>query len=78
MNKYLNNQNIVRIIRAIIGASLAIAAYLSGHYVFVGLGILFIVQAIFNVSCCSSGGCNTDNSTENKALYKDQIKNYKK
>lgn len=79
MNKYLKNWTIVRIIRLLIGASLSIAAYFSGHYLFVGLGVWFMIQAFFNVSCCGTAGCDSETpSNSSDTVFKNEIKEYKK
>lgn len=64
-NNILKNWTVLRIVRLVAGAGLAIYAGISGNYLFFILAGLFLIQAILNRSCCgcSSGSCsvNSDN-----------------
>lgn len=71
----LNNWDIIRILRMLIGLVVGGYSIWTGNYFLATLGGLFIIQALFNLSCCGSGGCSTGN--HKKALYKDVIKPYK-
>ena len=46
----------------------------AGDYFLAALGGLFIIQAVFNLSCCGSGGCSV--ASQKKTLYQDVIKPY--
>ncbi len=76
MNKYFKQFNAIRLVRLIMGASLAIAAYFSGHYIFIGIGVWFVIQGLLNLSCCGTTQCSTNETTQN-TVYKDNIKDYK-
>lgn len=77
MSKLLNNWNISRIIRLVLGIGFAIYATIAKEYILYMLAGFFILQAALNVSCCGSGGCNTSNQTDEAQVYKDQIKQLK-
>lgn len=78
MKQLLNNWNIVRFIRFIIGTSFAIYALITTTYILLFIAGLLLMQAIFNISCCGQGNCSpTYKLTEQKEVYKQQIKKYK-
>lgn len=73
MKRLLENWDAVRIIRLILGvAGVAYSIYIQDYFL-MALGGIFILQAAMNWSCCS-GGCSS--SANDKALYKDIVKNY--
>ena len=47
--------------------------YNNDSYVIV-LGMLLLLMALLNWSCCAAGGCNA--SSDKKALYKDFVDPY--
>lgn len=73
-NLLLKNWDFVRILRLLIGLGVGGYAAWAGDYFLATLGGLFIIQALFNLSCCGSGGCSV--APEKKALYQDVIKPY--
>ena len=53
----LNNWSFMRIIRVIGGSYLLVNGIIDQEYVFVGLGILILVQGIMNLGC-SNNSCD--------------------
>ena len=78
MNSLLKNWDVARIIRLVAGIGIAVYAITSKDYMFLWLAGLFLFQAVLNISCCGAGGCATNDKTNQKQVYKDQIKEYKK
>lgn len=73
-NLLLKNWDFVRTLRLLIGLGVGGYAAWAGDYFLVTLGGLFIIQAVFNLSCCGSGGCSV--ASQKKTLYQDVIKPY--
>ena len=73
-NLLLKNWDFVRTLRLLIGLGVGGYAAWAGDYFLATLGGLFIIQAVFNLSCCGSGGCSV--APEKKTLYQDVIKPY--
>lgn len=78
MNSLLKGWDVARIIRLVAGIGIAVYAITSKDYMFLLLAGLFLFQAVLNISCCGAGGCTTNDKTNQKQVYKDQIKEYKK
>lgn len=78
MNNFFKNWHYTRIIRFIAGIGSLIYGVVAHDQVFIILAALFLVQSIFNLSCCGAQGCTTTQSTETKQVYKDIIKPLKK
>lgn len=57
-NLLLKNWDFVRTLRLLIGLGVGGYAAWAGDYFLAALGGLFIIQAVFNLSCCGSGGCS--------------------
>lgn len=70
----LKKWDFVRTLRLIIGLGTGGYAAWTGDTFLAVLGGLFIIQALFNLSCCGSGGCAV--TSEKKSLYQDIIKPY--
>lgn len=80
MNKYFNNWETSRIIRLVIGLlSLGVGIYTKDP-IFFFLCVLFLVQAIFNISPCGNGGCGTQTTQKEKKQksFTDEIIPYNK
>lgn len=75
MESLLKNWDSARIIRLALGFVIGVYAFWSKDYILALPGALLIIQAILNLSCCSSGSCDAGN--DDKQLYKDVIKQYK-
>ncbi|CCZ48023.1 hypothetical protein [Mediterranea massiliensis] len=73
-NLLLKNWDFVRTLRLLIGLGVGGYAAWAGDYFLAALGGLFIIQALFNLSCCGSGGCSV--ASQKKTLYQDVIKPY--
>lgn len=74
MNNLLKNWDAARLIRLVLGIGITIYAIISKDYIFLILSALLLLQAIFNISCCSTGACSTSSNT--KQVYKNIIKPY--
>lgn len=73
-NLLLKNWDFVRTLRLLIGLGVGGYAAWAGDYFLAALGGLFIIQALFNLSCYGSGGCSV--ASQKKTLYQDVIKPY--
>ena len=73
-NLLLKNWDFVRTLRLLIGLGVGGYAAWAGDYFLAALGGLFIIQAVFNLSCCGSGGCSV--ASQKKTLYQSVIKPY--
>lgn len=73
-NLLLKNWDFIRTLRLLIGLGVGGYAAWAGDYFLAALGGLFIIQALFNLSCCGSGGCSV--ASQKKTLYQDVIKPY--
>ena len=78
MNNLFKHWHFTRIIRLLAGIGSLIYGIVSHDQIFLILAALFLVQSIFNLSCCGAQGCTTTQSTDNKQVYKDNIKPLKK
>lgn len=79
MNKLLKNWDMMRVIRLVAGLGLGLYAVVSKDYLFFFLSAFFLIQGVFNISCCGcgSGECSSSSSQKPKQLYKNEIKQYK-
>lgn len=74
MKRFLGKRDAARWLRLLLGAGFVIyGLYNNDSYVIV-LGMLLLLMALLNWSCCVAGGCNT--SSDKKALYKDFVEPY--
>lgn len=74
MKGILKNWDIARLIRLIMGAGFTFYGLYSGNHFIVLPGILLVILALLNWSCCAAGGCST--STGTKATYKQFVEPY--
>lgn len=77
MNNLLKNWDSGRIIRLILSIGLSIYAITSKDYGFFFLAGLFLLQAVFNLSCCGSGGCASSGTDHQGQVYKGEIEEYR-
>lgn len=75
MNSKLKNWDLPRVLRLFTAVGFGAYAILSRDYFFFLFTGLFLIQAIFNISCCGASGCSTNNNQ--KQVYKDVIESYK-
>jgi hypothetical protein len=73
IKNYLKNWGLARIIRLVLGGSLAIAYYYNGETIFLFAAIVFTTQAVLNMSC-PGGACATNSDNNEKPVIK--IKKY--
>lgn len=57
MKRYLQNWNLMRVLRLAIGLLVMGQGFFAGEYLFVLLGGLFALMPVLNVGCGSSAGC---------------------
>ena len=69
IKKYFKAWSASRIIRLVLGGSLGIAYYYNRESLFLFVGIVLTVQAVFNISC-PGGSCGTNYSKDVKPLIK--------
>lgn len=77
MNNLFKNWDSGRIIRLILSIGLSIYAIVSKDYGFFFLAGLFLLQAVFNLSCCGSGGCASSGTNNHDQVYKGEIEEYR-
>jgi hypothetical protein len=56
-DKLLNDWNFMRVVKLLLGIYVAYEAIVSQQYILGILAVLFLYQAIFNVSPCGVAGC---------------------
>lgn len=64
-NTLCTNWNAMRFIRLVIALFLFSQAYVTKNWIFIGLGLFFLVQAIFNFGC-GPNGCVIPNNKYSK------------
>jgi hypothetical protein len=72
----LNNWNIIRFLRLGIGLAIIVQAIVAADILFGLAGLLFTGMAVFNASCCGSGGCATTppvNKTGSKDVSYEEV-----
>ena len=60
---YFKNWDITRIIRLVIGGALGISYYYNREPVFIFMGGMLSIQAVFNMSC-PGGSCSVNTKSE--------------
>lgn len=76
MKRFIQNWNLVRILRMVLAISFIGYGIDSADYMLIVLGALFGMQALLNISCCGPVGCGTSGNNKTGNTYKDQIKQY--
>jgi hypothetical protein len=69
--RLLNNWHLMRILRLGIGLMIVVMAVQTKDWIPGLLGSFFLYQALADVGCCGSGGCNTDHKQPNYTAPKD-------
>lgn len=75
MNRFISNWDAARWLRLLSGIGFMVYGLYGADFYIVFLGVLFLLMAVLNWSCCSGGSCST--SSGKKSLYKDYVKPYK-
>jgi hypothetical protein len=77
-NIIFSNWNFMRVLRFGLAIYVLIEAIRTYDVVFGALASVLLLQAIFNVGCCSGGACYSNkaesNDTENKEVIYEEIK----
>ena len=73
----MKNWDLGRYVKLIFAIIIGIFAFTSKEYMMLFVSAFFLLQAIFNVSCCGAGGCANYTSNE-REIFKGQITDYKK
>ncbi len=74
IKNYFKNWGLARIIRMVLGGSLAIAYSYNNETIFLFASIVLLLQAAFNMSC-PGGSCSTYTNNTEKPII--EIKKYK-
>ncbi len=74
MKRFLGKWDAARWLRLLLGTGFVIYGLHNNDSYVIVLGILFLLMALLNWSCCAAGGCNA--SSDKKALYKDFVEPY--
>ncbi|MCB9032343.1 MAG: hypothetical protein H6553_00740 [Chitinophagales bacterium] len=56
--RLLQQWNFVRVLRLILGLIITISSIQTTDYIFIVLGAILSLMAIFNIGSCSNGSCN--------------------
>lgn len=68
MRDYLRGWNLMRLFRLLMGLIITIQGWVEGYWIIVGLGLLFVILSLFNMSTCNATVCNTRSSRTSKGL----------
>ncbi len=66
MKQYLQNWNVMRLLRLAMGILTGVQGLQSGEWLIASLGGLFSITALLNVGCGSTAGCSTSFSASQK------------
>lgn len=77
MRKYFQNWDAARFFRLALALGLGVYGIVEKDYFMLPLVLWLLAMVIFNFSCCGSGGCASTGKND-KQVYKDIIKPYKK
>ena len=69
IKNYFKNWGAARIIRIVLAIFLGIAFYYNHETLFLFVGIILTLQAVFNISC-PGGSCNTSYTKQDKPVIK--------
>ena len=68
----------LRIIRAALAAMICIESVRTGQWLLLIPGVIFALQAIFNVGCCAGGACATparfDSKTQDDKVDYEEVR----
>ncbi len=67
----LSNWNFMRFIRLVLGVAIIVQSVLVKDWTMGILGVLFISMPVFNIGCCSVGGCAIPVNKKNTEAVKD-------
>lgn len=76
-NIILRGWNFMRILRFVLSVIVIIEAVKNYDVLFGVIGLVLLLQSVFNVGCCSNGACYTGNvnsEEENKEVVFEEIK----
>lgn len=74
----MKNWDLSRWIRLALGVIIGIYALVSQEYLLLLFTLVLLLQALFNLSCCTLGTCSNSSNNGQEQLFKDEITNYKK
>ncbi len=77
MKRLLKDWDAMRVFRLIVGLFIAVYAICTKDYLLLMFSAFFLLQAIFNISCCGVQGCGSSNAKDEKGVYEDQVKPFK-
>lgn len=66
MKKYLKNWDLMRVLRLILGVIIVVQSIYTKEWLFIMLGIAFVLLPIFNVGCCGASSCSVPTKTSNE------------
>lgn len=66
MNTLLQNWNFMRGLRLLLGVIVLIQSIVTKDILMIGMSAFLIATSVFNIGCCSSGGCGV-NSIKRKS-----------
>jgi hypothetical protein len=58
-NELLHNWNFMRFVRLVLGIAIVVQAVIAKDWTMGILGTLFTCMPVFNIGCCSVGGCSS-------------------
>ncbi len=58
MKNYLNNWNLMRVLRLALGIIIIVQGIVAKEWLLAGLGGLFSLMPLMNIGCCGVSGCS--------------------
>ncbi len=73
--RLLNDWNLMRIFRLSLGILVEVEAFKNSELIFGLLGGVLLFQAIYNVGCCGSAGCDVNQVKNKDSSLTTEVKN---
>ncbi len=75
MKQYLQNWNMQRVLRLVLGIVIVVQGVLTQQWALAALGSLFSLLPLLNIGCCGLGGCAVPkkiiNNNKEEAVYEE-------
>lgn len=75
MKRFLTGWNVFRVVRFLIGLAALVQGIIQKEVLVLAAGSWVLFGALFNLGCCSSGGCSVSTSTQktNKEVVYEKV-----
>lgn len=71
MRDYIKKWTLMRTLRLIIGIVIVVQGIHDSQWMLVGLGAIFSLMPLFNISMCGIGGCEVPQQRPNRRITED-------